>query len=695
MTSRDAGILVNIIGFITGATLYAMLLVMVLRGMRAAREVKLTTDRRRMSLPKDLLPFATAILGLFWNVGALATYGLRDLGAGELSPIITATAFTALGLLPAVVVHSALRNRRPFDGRALWLAMIPYSYSLVAAVLHFHSAIFEHVAPSRQALLLLTLSFGALIVPLLILTRRQPDRSRVLWVVALSVFAVSALHLSHHEGDQYSWWVELIGHHSSLPLALAILYQDYRFALADIFLKRALSLVVLVSISFALYIGVASQFLSGGEERHSEPLAVGVLLGMWVATALAYPALRRSIGVFVDKIMLRRPDYDDLRAQVIRRAQGSEDTGAILDEVCGCLAPALSSRGMRWAKLDQMDADGSGVKPTPPARSAATLYQSLQSGELADMTSFPTEAVDRIVLADQRNTGAIVIIPTAEPPRYVLIIGELSAGRRLLSDDLAMLEAVAFTIARRIDALRITHERCEQNLREQQISKLATEAELRALRAQINPHFLFNALTTIGYLIQTAPARALGTLMRLTELLRGVLRSGGEFVTLGEEVALIESYLEIEQARFEERLRTSIEIPASLCSIRIPPLLIQPLVENAIKHGIAPIRSGGEVIISARIEDVGDDTEGAQLLCITVRDTGAGVSEIELAHGRKRGLGIANVEQRLNCYYGNAAHLSIESLRGLGTKVEAWLPVSINPAGEGTFSAGATQRRRA
>src|SRR5205085_7326801 len=102
----------------------------------------------------------------------------------------------------------------------------------------------------------------------------------------------------------------------------------------------------------------------------------------------------------------------------------------------------------------------------------------------------------------------------------------------------------------------------------------------------------FNALTTLGYLIQTAPDRALETLLRLTALLRGVLRrSEGEFATLGEEIDLIESYLEIEQARFEERLRVMIDVPPALRGIRLPALLIQPLVENAIKHGISPRRT--------------------------------------------------------------------------------------------------------
>src|SRR5262245_45856531 len=678
MNPKDVAVLVNIIGFITGATLYAMLLLMVLRSLRSAYELK--RESRRWTLPEDLLPFATAILGMSWNVGGLAAYGIRDLGAGELSPILSAAAFTALGFLPAVVVHSAIRSGQFLDGRRkpAWLPVTAYSLSFIASALHFHAAVFDHSAPSKPALVLLTVSFGLLILPLLILTRRQPERSRILWVVALSIFAVSALHLSHHEGDQYSWYVELIGHHASVPLALAILYQDYRFALADIFLKRVLSLVFLVAISSGLYLGVASPLLRQSQADHAGAIAVGGLLGMWVATALIYPALRRRVGAFVDKVVLRRPDYDALRAQITRIAALSEDAGPMMDDVCSRLAPALSAREMSWIVLDEVESSGDGTESTL-ARAAAALRSSLKSRE-TDPAGSQTAWLDRMVLTNQHNTAATVLVPTAEPPGYALLIGELSAGRRLLSDDHALLEAVGFIVGRRIDALRIIHERCEQSLREEQISKLATEAELRALRAQINPHFLFNALTTIGYLIQTAPPRGLDTLMRLTELLRGVLRSGAEFVTLGEEIELIESYLEIERARFEERLRTSIEVPPGLCSVRIPPLLVQPLVENAIKHGIAQRRTGGRVTIAARIEDGASPGPGTQFLCVTVEDSGAGATEIEMAHGRKRGLGIANVEQRLACYYGDDARLSIKSVRGSGTRVEIWVPTSVRAA---------------
>src|SRR5205085_8682408 len=212
-------------------------------------------------------------------------------------------------------------------------------------------------------------------------------------------------------------------------------------------------------------------------------------------------------------------------------------------------------------------------------------------------------------------------------PRFVLAIGQLTEGRRLLSGDLANLDAIALQVARRIDAIRITNERYTREIREQEIGKLATEAELRALRAQINPHFLFNALTTIGYLIQTAPPRALQTLLRLTSLLRGVLRSEGEFTTLGREVDIIEAYLDIERARFEQRLRVSIDVPARLRHVRVPALVLQPLVENAVKHGVAPMAAGGEVDIHARIDAC---EPGARQLTVTIRDTGAGVEPEQL-----------------------------------------------------------------
>jgi sensor histidine kinase YesM len=208
------------------------------------------------------------------------------------------------------------------------------------------------------------------------------------------------------------------------------------------------------------------------------------------------------------------------------------------------------------------------------------------------------------------------------------------------------------------------------------------------LQAQLNPHFLFNALTTVGYLIQTAPGRAMDTLMGLTGLLRRILkRSTGELVTLGEELELIEMYLAIERARFEERLRVRIDVPFELRSLPIPSLLLQPLVENAVKHGISPTRGGGEIVVAAELERVAESpAEDGAILCIRITDTGRGASQRELDEGRRSGVGLTNVENRLERYYGPSASLEIETSPGAGLQVKARLPVisalhSCTPAG--------------
>jgi two-component system LytT family sensor kinase len=203
------------------------------------------------------------------------------------------------------------------------------------------------------------------------------------------------------------------------------------------------------------------------------------------------------------------------------------------------------------------------------------------------------------------------------------------------------------------------------------MEKLATEAELRALRAQLNPHFLFNALTTVGHLIQTAPPRALETLLRLTTLLRAVLRSEGEFTTLGREMEMVAAYLDIERARFERRLRATLDIPKGLANLRVPPLVLQPIVENAVKHGISPQLDGGDVVVSARL----DRSSGAAQLVLRVTDTGAGATEEELRRGREIGVGLRNVERRLACQYGDEARLAIMTRPSAGMTVEIRLPV--------------------
>jgi two-component system LytT family sensor kinase len=273
-------------------------------------------------------------------------------------------------------------------------------------------------------------------------------------------------------------------------------------------------------------------------------------------------------------------------------------------------------------------------------------------------------------LLEAASRGVTAVIPTVDAPRYLLTVAGLEGGRRLLSDDAAVIERFALIAARRIDALRKAREQYRRDLREREISRLAAEAELRALRAQIEPHFLFNALTTIGYIIQTAPDRALATLFRLSNLLRSLLRSNPEFWPLGDEIRFISDYLDIERARFEDRLAVSIDVPEALRSLRIPTLLLQPLVENAVKHGIGKSTAGGEIRIVARLAE----TAGPAMLDIAVEDTGVGADEATVAAGRHVGVGLNHVERRLQCYEQGGGRMRFRSRPGIGTAIALQLP---------------------
>jgi LytS/YehU family sensor histidine kinase len=160
----------------------------------------------------------------------------------------------------------------------------------------------------------------------------------------------------------------------------------------------------------------------------------------------------------------------------------------------------------------------------------------------------------------------------------------------------------------------------------------------------------------------------LETLLRLTTLLRSVLRSEGEFTSLGRERELIDCYLQIERERFEERLTTTVDIPAHLENVPIPSLIVQPLVENAIKHGIARARGGGCLGVTARLDTSGPSPE----LHVVVRNTGAPLVGRESRDGG--GVGLRSVERRLQCYYGDAASLTLRHDGDGATTAELRLP---------------------
>src|SRR5450755_3024558 len=188
----------------------------------------------------------------------------------------------------------------------------------------------------------------------------------------------------------------------------------------------------------------------------------------------------------------------------------------------------------------------------------------------------------------------------------------------------------------------------EKEVAEERTRKLAAEARLRSLEARIRPHFLFNTLNTISSLIAVNPARAEQIVGRLAELLRASLDTSHQpLIPLREELAMVESYIDIERARFGDKLRGSVEVPAELQDAKVPPMALQSLVENAVKHGITPQSGGGEFLVTASAEN------GS--LRIEVRDTGPGfdLSAIPAGHG------LDSVVERLDALFGAKARLNV------------------------------------
>lgn len=199
------------------------------------------------------------------------------------------------------------------------------------------------------------------------------------------------------------------------------------------------------------------------------------------------------------------------------------------------------------------------------------------------------------------------------------------------------------------------------------------EAELRSLRAQISPHFIYNALTAIASFIHTDPPRARELVLEFADFTRYSFRRQGEFTTLAEELRSIHSYLELERARFGDRLQVTLRIAPETLATVIPFLSVQPIVENAVRHGLEPGEGGGTIRIEAR--------DGATHTEITVDDDGVGMDPEALrdllsttADGAH--VGIRNVDTRLRQLYGPDGGLVVETGTGAGTLVRMRIPKS-------------------
>jgi two-component system LytT family sensor kinase len=232
------------------------------------------------------------------------------------------------------------------------------------------------------------------------------------------------------------------------------------------------------------------------------------------------------------------------------------------------------------------------------------------------------------------------------------------------------------------EAASLVSAQIELSVVREQEERLA-QAELRALRAQISPHFIYNALAAVAGDIHARPDEARELLIDFAEFTRYLFRDGRSYVTLAEEMAHVERYLHLEQARFRN-LAVTLEIPPDTRSAVVPSLSVQPLVENAVRHGIESRAGSGRITISARV--VGGDVE------LRVTDDGSGIDPERIPGvlaGAGGGIGLSNVDARLRATFGERYALAIESEPGHGTSVIMTVP---NLAGsEGQVPATAIQ----
>ncbi len=247
----------------------------------------------------------------------------------------------------------------------------------------------------------------------------------------------------------------------------------------------------------------------------------------------------------------------------------------------------------------------------------------------------------------------------------------LSSFRRFFSSYFHLNLVFMWAVLGAYHGLRMHQRLKAQQLEAAQLGARLAQAQNQALRMQLQPHFLFNTLNSISALIHSDPESADRMLSRLADLLRMTLESGADqFVTLRQELAFSQGYLAIERIRFHDRLQVDVDVPPECLEARVPPFLLQPLVENAIKHGVADLARASRIQVRARRE--------GEALLLEVEDDGRGFEQ-----GR-RGIGTGNTVERLQLLYRDRQSFSLVSESGKGTLARIRLPFEAGPAMEAT-----------
>jgi hypothetical protein len=398
----------------------------------------------------------------------------------------------------------------------------------------------------------------------------------------------------------------------SLPLAFVFVstYYENRFEFFDLFVKRGAAFLLAISV-LTMWFALVLPVLRPLQDTWAAPWIYAIAL---IPAVGAIPLIYRYLAATLDRRWLGR------RFTAV----------AALKHFVAALRPA-TSRDEAAERAGQ---------------ALSEIFGAPASVRLA-------HDANRIAGFDVEHE---LTIDGPAGPQGVILMGPRATDAPYFSQDAALLSSLSDVLASVLDNLGLQQHKHEQEQLAQELTLHASRSELKALRAQINPHFLFNALNAIAGLIHRNPARADRTIEQLADVFRYALRSSDEeWTALADELDFIRSYLAIEHARFGDRLQATVQAGDRAGEVRIPTMMVQTLVENAIKHGLTEVRGTAVVSVAARVAN--------DRLVISVTDNGPGFKAEALGAtervASRNGYGLANVRRRLHGYFGDAAALVI------------------------------------
>jgi two-component system LytT family sensor kinase len=648
----------SLIGFATGTAISILLLVL------TARAAKLPGASAANVL------FVTCCL--IWNLSGLAHSVALTCGAaeqGRAALIILACQYTAAAAWPITVLSlwsplATLRWQRIGCRSLQTLAVITCTVIVIPL---WHGVL---TGANFASLLILKLSTpynGAILLTLGIALFRERLASRAmrLPVLAMLVGAFGAmtgvlitqlLPLDRVVVDL----LRVVSEQITLLVVLGAFFLFARFRFSDLFIRHSLRVVLaaLTAVAFTLSYYILSFFRFEGRVAYPGAARAFVETLTAVPMLVLFTFVDRRIGECVNRWIFRAPDYRTLLRELSEKLARLRSETEIADAVETTARQSLELRAAQLVALENL---------SHTSLPKSSWLDAVNDGELVELDCQNPSHAGRI----QDEVELLVPVRSEGRVTHMLAIAPGPARRGLVTHEVNYLRSVAAQFGHRLDALHMEERLAVVQSREAVLQQQVTEAELRALRAQVNPHFLFNSLNSIANLVVTNPEQAETMTLRLARVFRHVLaNSARPLISLHEEMEFLETYLQIEEARFGSRLQVKIAVDPAVAMEQIPSLILQPIVENALKHGLGPKPGPGHLWITA-------EADGNQVR-LRVEDDGVGpaigVLKLNGSNGQSNGVGLENVAQRLHALYQDQGRMTIEVRQAGGTRVTILLP---------------------